>query len=121
MRSLEPEFARFEAEGTVFGSINKDDFHAIERAAPPRSVVQAFEAALFPIDQRIEVNESESRTLAAIRDALLPKLISGEIRTASDEVRSTNWERLAGEIQTTNDARRSTKREVRESNTGRSR
>jgi type I restriction enzyme S subunit len=85
MRSLEPDFARFEAEGTVFGSINKDDFHAIERPSPPRRVVEAFETAMFPIDQRIELNESESRTLAAIRDALLPKLMSGEVRIE-------NWE-----------------------------
>jgi type I restriction enzyme S subunit len=82
MRSLEPDFARFEAEGTVFGSINKDDFHAIERPSPPRRVVEAFETAMFPIDQRIELNESESRTLAAIRDALLPKLMSGEVKVA---------------------------------------
>jgi type I restriction enzyme S subunit len=80
MRSLEPDFARFEADGTVFGSINKADFHAIKRAAPPSEVVEAFEKLLFPIDQRIENNENESRTLAALRDALLPKLLSGELR-----------------------------------------
>jgi type I restriction enzyme S subunit len=81
MRFLEPEFARFEAEGTVFGSINKGDFHAIERVAPPAAVVEAFERTLCPLDQRIESNEDESRTLAAIRDALLPRLMSGEVGT----------------------------------------
>ena len=86
---------------------------------PPASVADTF-AEFYSLGRRTDLM-AQSRTLAAIRDALLPKLISGEIRTASDEVRSTNWERLAGEIQTTNDARRSTKREVRESNTGRSR
>jgi type I restriction enzyme S subunit len=86
MRSLEPEFARFEAEGTVFGSINKDDFHALERVAPPSTIVEAFERTLSPIDQRIESNETESRTLAAIRDALLPKLMSGEVRVPVNEV-----------------------------------
>ncbi|MCX6842660.1 MAG: restriction endonuclease subunit S [candidate division WOR-3 bacterium] len=80
MRSLEPEFARFEAEGTVFGSINKDDFHAIERVAPPSAVVEAFERTLCPFDQRIGSNEAESGTLAAIRDALLPKLMIGELQ-----------------------------------------
>lgn len=84
MRSLEPDFARFEADGTVFGSINKADFHAIKRAAPPPEVVEAFEKLLFPIDQRIENNENESRTLAALRDALLPKLLSGELRLPTE-------------------------------------
>jgi type I restriction enzyme S subunit len=30
--------------------------------------------------RRINSNQSESRTLAALRDALLPKLLSGELR-----------------------------------------
>lgn len=34
MRSLESEFASFEAEGTVFGSVSKADFHKIKCLAP---------------------------------------------------------------------------------------
>jgi type I restriction enzyme, S subunit len=74
MRSLESAFEQFEAEGTVFGAINKADFHALERVAPPLAFVEAFENRVFSIDQRIENNEEESRTLAALRDTLLPKL-----------------------------------------------
>jgi hypothetical protein len=37
-------------------------------------------AALSPLVERIIVTRIESRTLAAQRDALLPKLISGELR-----------------------------------------
>ena len=33
-----------------------------------------------PLISRIQKNEEESRTLAALRDALLPKLLSGELR-----------------------------------------
>ncbi|MFZ1640105.1 MAG: DUF559 domain-containing protein, partial [Candidatus Contendobacter sp.] len=80
MQDLEEVFARFEAEGTVFGSISKKDFHAIPSVTPPRDVVTNFERLLAPIDNRLEVNDRESRTLAALRDALLPKLISGELR-----------------------------------------
>jgi len=85
MRSLEADFACFEAEGTVFGSINKADFHAIKRAAPPSEVVEAFEKMVFPMDQRIENNEKESRTLASLRDSLLPKLMRGEVRVKDVE------------------------------------
>jgi type I restriction enzyme S subunit len=79
MCSLKEVFARFEAEGTVFGSIGKKDFHAIPCVMPPRDLVVEFERRISPLDSRIEVNERESRALAALRDALLPKLISGEL------------------------------------------
>jgi type I restriction enzyme S subunit len=80
MRGLEVVFGRFEAEGTVFGSISKKDFHAIPCTIPPRAVVSAFERLCSALDARVEILERESRTLAALRDALLPKLISGELR-----------------------------------------
>ena len=85
MRSLKEVFARFEAEGTVFGAIGKKDFHAIPCVLPVRDLVKAFERCVLPIDSRIEINESESRTLAALRGALLPKLISGELRVKDVE------------------------------------
>ena len=43
MRSLEEIFERFEAEGTVFGSINKKDFHNIQSIRPSAEVIKAFE------------------------------------------------------------------------------
>jgi len=85
MLGLEEVFARFEAEGTVFGSIGKKDFHAISCAKPLRTVIAEFETTLSPVDSRIDVTERESRTLAALRDALLPKLISGELRVEDAE------------------------------------
>ena len=85
MRGLDEVFGRFEAEGTVFGSIGKKDFHAIPSAIPPRVVVSAFERLCSAIDSRIETEERESRALAALRDILLPKLISGELRIKDAE------------------------------------
>jgi len=85
MKSIKEVFARFEAEGTVFGSIGKKDFHAIPCVNPPRDLVLTYEARVSPLEDRIEVNERENRTLAAIRDALLPKLLSGEIRIKDAE------------------------------------
>ncbi|MGK0617737.1 restriction endonuclease subunit S [Meiothermus cerbereus] len=85
MRALEDVFLRFEAEGTVFGSIGKKDFHGIACVVPPRSLVEEFERRAAPLDSRIEVIDHESRTLAALRDALLPKLISGELRVKDAE------------------------------------
>ncbi|MFV2074012.1 MAG: hypothetical protein ACC742_15365 [Thermoanaerobaculales bacterium] len=85
MRGLKDVFDRFEAEGTVFGSIGKKDFHAIPCVTAPDTVVAAFERLCSPVDGQIESKDRESRTLAALRDTLLPKLISGELRVKDPE------------------------------------
>jgi type I restriction enzyme S subunit len=85
MHTLKDRFAGFEAEGTVFGSITKKQFENLQWMVHPSETVATFEKLVFPIDARIETNIKESSTLAAIRDALLPKLISGEIRVKDAE------------------------------------
>jgi type I restriction enzyme, S subunit len=85
MRFLRPTLEIFDSEGTVFGSLSKKDF---ARLFVPRLSDRAneFERLAAPLDLRIELNERESRTLAGLRDALLPKLISGELRVRDAEV-----------------------------------
>jgi type I restriction enzyme, S subunit len=80
LRALAGAFDSFNAEGTVFGSISKKDFHAMPSLLPPRQVVVAFDDFARPLDGRTEVSERESHTLTSVRDALLPKLVSGELR-----------------------------------------
>ena len=80
MRSLQEVFSRYEAEGTVFGSINKTDFQTLSHLRPPNEIIEVFERLVYPLDQSLENNENESRTLTQTRDTLLPKLLSGEIR-----------------------------------------
>jgi len=43
-------------------------------------------AVMEPIVSKMLNNNLEARTLAAIRDALLPKLLSGEVRVEEAEV-----------------------------------
>jgi type I restriction enzyme S subunit len=80
MRSLQAAFAQFNAEGTVFGSIGKKDFQSMPCLLAPRDFVTHFESRIGPLDRRVELNEREARTLSALRDKLLPRLISGELR-----------------------------------------
>lgn len=80
MQSMESSFALFEAEGTVFGSINKDAFAGLAAVTPPTVVVSAFESVAYPLDERILLNTQQTGTLAALRDTLLPRLLSGEVR-----------------------------------------
>jgi len=84
-KSLRIRVEEFEAEGTVFGSISKGDFHNLLITAPPDELIAYFEEIAHPFDQEVEENEKESISLAAIRDALLPKLLSGEIRVKDAE------------------------------------
>ena len=46
----------------------------------PRPVAEAFRCVVSPLFARSSSAGRESRTLAALRDALLPKLISGKLR-----------------------------------------
>jgi type I restriction enzyme S subunit len=80
MSNLDPDFARFEAEGTVFGSINKKNFEDLPFVIPPLGLIAAFERMAGPLDDQIHALEQQSRTLATLRDTLLPKLLSGELR-----------------------------------------
>jgi len=85
MQGFRERFFQYEAEGTVFGSINKGDFLSLPMLVPPADIVQKFEQTVSPLDELIEINTEQSRTLAEIRDTLLPKLISGEINFDYDK------------------------------------
>ena len=47
---------------------------------PPHETIAAFDRVGHDLDGRIRSNVDEYRSLATQRDALLPKLISGELR-----------------------------------------
>jgi type I restriction enzyme, S subunit len=68
------------AHGSVFDTITRDTLERVTVVAPPSQLVDAFESRVSAALERIRACALESRTLAAIRDALLPKLISGELR-----------------------------------------
>jgi type I restriction enzyme S subunit len=55
---------------------------------PPFDLQKAFGAAVGPLLMRIAENETQSRTLATLRDTLLPKLLSGELSVAEVQERS---------------------------------
>ncbi len=81
IRSFKRIFHVFESEGTVFGSLNKANFNNLENLLPSSKVVASFDEIVKPLDSKIYNNERQIQTLTRLRDALLPKLMSGEIRT----------------------------------------
>ena len=57
-----------------------DCFDGFGIAVPDEQSLRQFGDVASPLFQRIAMNAQESRTLAELRDTLLPKLISGELR-----------------------------------------
>lgn len=76
------------ANGTTFLEISKANFRPIDVLVPPPMVLEKFVDIVAPLHARIVANLKESRTLAALRDTLLPKLISGELRVPDAEKRA---------------------------------
>jgi len=69
------------SHGSVFDTITRDTFNTVDVVIPPAIITQQFETIVTPYLQQIRRNLLESRTLADIRDALLPKLLSCGIQT----------------------------------------
>jgi type I restriction enzyme S subunit len=66
--------------GSVFDTITTSTFASSSVVLPPQAVIEAFEVLVTPFFQRILAATIEGLSLTAIRDAVLPRLISGEIR-----------------------------------------
>jgi type I restriction enzyme S subunit len=66
--------------GATRQAVTKAQLELLEVLQPPQEILDQFATSTEPLFKRIESNRSESRTLAALRDALLPKLLSGELR-----------------------------------------
>jgi len=56
------------------------NLRSIQLTIPSKPVLDAFQDFVRPLLIRVRHNDEESRRLAALRDALLPKLLSGELR-----------------------------------------
>ena len=86
MFALKSQLDVFNGEGTVFGSINRDALNAIPIDVPLVTKIDRFEAVAHPIDELIRTNYEENCRLEAIRDSLLPKLMSGEIDVSAAQL-----------------------------------
>ena len=87
MLSLKDKLNIYNREGTVFGAINKTTLNNMTIAKPDRSTIVVFNKVANDLDQQYLCLERQNRKLTGIRDDLLPKLMSGEIRVpVSSEV-----------------------------------
>lgn len=73
------DLASLGADSAVPG-LNRNLVYMSDQLVPTTAVLQAFDKYVRPMFERIQKGSEQSRSLAALRDTLLPKLISGELR-----------------------------------------
>ena len=72
--------------GSVFDTITRDTLTGVSVIYPTTAVINAFEEAIAPVMERLKENLKQAQTLAQLRDTLLPKLISGQLRLPEAQV-----------------------------------
>jgi type I restriction enzyme S subunit len=72
-----------EGNGSTFEEISKSSFKALGVCIPPKGRLKEFDEAVAPTFEKIRTNKKQIRTLEKLRDTLLPKLMSGEVRVAA--------------------------------------
>lgn len=65
--------------GSAVPTLNRNHVHGLKQLVPSRSCVMKYEAIAMSLHERMRVNAAHSDALGEIRDALLPRLISGHI------------------------------------------
>jgi len=78
------DFKVFNA-GSAVPTLNRNHIHGLSTLLPPPDLIRVFDATAVSSLKRQHVHEIESRTLVTLRDTLLPKLISGELRVKDAE------------------------------------
>ncbi len=94
-KNLTPEFAiqwadsamdeiKQRAGGTTFAEISKTNFRGISVLVPSKNIIDAYSRDVKDLYNQITSRVENIDTLAKLRDALLPKLMSGELRIPDD-------------------------------------
>ncbi len=75
---------RIKGTGVAIPGLNSTAVRSLGVLVPPRPIVDAFTRHAAPLITSLLANAHESRTLATLRDTLLPKLLSGELSAITD-------------------------------------
>jgi type I restriction enzyme S subunit len=79
------EEMRIKGTGVAIPGLNSTQVKSLTTLHPASEVVSAFDAVAGPLVARVLASCTEFRTLAGLRDALLPKLVCGELRLRDAE------------------------------------
>ena len=76
---MQAEIERLGTGATGQTELRKTDVEALEMVQPVATVLHAFSAAVSPLLEQVDVLLTQTETLSALRDLLLPKLVTGQI------------------------------------------
>ncbi|CAN0586869.1 unnamed protein product [Ectocarpus sp. 12 AP-2014] len=87
LKYLRPQFAEIarDKQTTGLGHVTKQDLKGMRVCLGSDAVENAATEVLKPMFAKLYANQQENQTLAALRDLLLPKLMSGEVRLKDAE------------------------------------
>lgn len=80
MMHKQPEIESMGEGSTGQTELNKGKLVALKLLIPNKSFLGKFDDILLPLRKRFSANQKQAQTLANLRDTLLPRLISGQIR-----------------------------------------
>lgn len=69
--------------GAVQPKISQANLRSLQIVIPPQPEIEAFNKMICPLFDQIRQNHDQNKTLAVMRDALLPKLMSGEVEIST--------------------------------------
>ena len=99
LRDAPEAWAPYEAEGTIFGSINKTQLEALRLPTVSEDLAEGLERKLDALETSIASYLEENVRLATMRDALLPQLMSGRIRVRdAEQMVGDVWEWTASDF-----------------------
>lgn len=87
LKYLRPTFAELarNKQTTGLGHVTVADMKRLLVIHPDKTALDLFDATVAPVHERMFENEKQAQTLATLRDTLLPRLISGQLRLPEAE------------------------------------
>ncbi|HET7552343.1 MAG TPA: restriction endonuclease subunit S [Gemmatimonadaceae bacterium] len=79
------DFLTANAAGSAYPAVRPETFARAAIVVPPKGILDGFDRLVSPMLALIAANERENRTLSALRDTLVPQLLSGSIRLHNAE------------------------------------
>jgi type I restriction enzyme S subunit len=71
--------------GSVFPNLSSSDLRKFAVLIPTEPIIEKYCSTIQPLIKKLWINIHQASTFASVRDALLPKLLSGEIRVKDAE------------------------------------
>ncbi len=92
------EHIRDVSGGSTFAEISKKTFRPLPVVVPPKRILGVYDGTSCSLYKRVVSNTRESAQLGPLRDALLPRLVSGKLRMTGMEPECAHDDRPASVV-----------------------